>query len=327
MKNILQNLFEYNTLSQQQATELMMQIGAGAFNDAEIAAFICAYKMRNPSINELLGFKQALLQMALPVAIDADCIDIVGTGGDGKNTFNISTLACFIVAGAGYKVAKHGNYASTSVTGSSDVLQQLGYTFKTSAADINKELDDANVSFLHAPLFHPALKVVAPVRKQLKMRTVFNMLGPLVNPAQPKYKLLGVFNTETARVYNYVLQQQQTTFNIVHSLDGYDEISLTSDCKIYSNQGEHTATAFELGNRTVSPADITGGESSADAAKIFTTILQGQGSWAQNAVVIANAAKAIETISAKPYADCFALATESLESGKAFSACKKLMGT
>ncbi len=325
MRTTLQKLFNYISLSKTEAKELMLQIGSGAITDAEIAAFVSAYIMRTPNIEELLGFKEALLQMALPIHFNEDVIDIVGTGGDGKNTFNISTLSCFVVAGAGHKVAKHGNYASTSVTGSSDVLQQLGYVFKTDNSLLQKELDDANVTFLHAPLFHPALKAVAPVRKQLKMRTVFNMLGPLVNPAQPKYQLLGVFNMEMARLYNYVLQQQQTQFNIVHGLDGYDEISLTSDSKIYNNGGERIVSAFELGNRSVHAKDITGGNSPAEAAQIFVNILEGKGTWAQNTVVFANAALAIQTITNQTYTDCFAAATESIESGKALNAFKTII--
>jgi anthranilate phosphoribosyltransferase len=327
MKKILNLLFEYKSLTAEQAKEVMMNIGKGIYTDAEVAAFITVYLMRTITIAELQGFRNALMEMALPIAFDEEVIDIVGTGGDGKNTFNISTIASFIVAGTGNKVAKHGNYASTSVTGSSDVLQQLGYTFKNDNDVLKKELNEANITFLHAPLFHPALKAVSHVRKQLGVRTLFNMMGPLVNPANPAFRMLGVYNAEMGRLYNYVLQNDNAKYAIVNSLDGYDEISLTTDTKIITVEGEKIYTAYYLGKRIVSPEDITGGNSPAEAAKIFTSILKGEGTWAQNAVVLANAAMALHTT--EKYADydtCMQMVVESLESGRAYDSLKKIIG-
>lgn len=326
MKKILNLLFEYNTLSVTEAKEVMMNIGKGIYTDAEIASFISVYLMRTITIDEIIGFKNALMEMALPVSFEEEVIDIVGTGGDGKNTFNISTIASFVVAGTGNKVAKHGNYASTSITGSSDVLQQLGYTFKKDKGSLQKELDDANITFLHAPIFHPALKTVSHVRKQLGVRTLFNLMGPLVNPANPKYKTLGVYNAEIGRLYNYVLQKTECKFAIINSLDGYDEISLTTDTKIISNSGENIYNAYYLGKRLVTAEDISGGNTQEDAAKIFTKILKGEGTWSQNAVVFANAAMALHTTGRYAnYEECYSMVVESLESGKALDSFKKII--
>lgn len=327
MKKILNYLFEYKTLSRQMAKEVLVNISNGLYTDAEIASFITVYLMRSIAIDELLGFKDALLQLALTVDVSShDTLDIVGTGGDGKNTFNISTLSCFIVAGTGNKVAKHGNYGSSSISGSSNVMEQLGYKFKTDSSVLNRELEEANICFLHAPLFHPALKAVSSIRKNLGVRTFFNMLGPMVNPASPSYQLVGVYNLEMARIYNYMLQQGDTAFTIIHSLDGYDEISLTGDTKIITNKGEKIMTAEALGKRTVLPADIYGGNSTEEAAAIFLKIIKGQGSWAQNAVVLANAAMALHcTAKYKDYESCYQLAVESLEGGKAYQSLKTLM--
>lgn len=327
MKKILNNLFEYKSLTAEQASEVMTNIGKGIYTDAEIASFITVFLMRTITIAELQGFRDALMEMALPVKFDAEVIDIVGTGGDGKNTFNISTLASFVVAGTGNKVAKHGNYASTSVTGSSNVMEQLGYRFKKENELLSKELDDANITFLHAPVFHPALKAVSHIRKQMGVRTLFNMMGPLVNPANPQFRVLGVYNAELARMYNYLLQKGNSKFSIINSLDGYDEISLTTDTKVIDETGEKIYTPYYLGKRIVSPQDISGGNSPEDAAEIFTRILKGEGTWAQNAVVLANAAIALHTT--QKYADyetCMNMAVESLESGKAFASLKKIVG-
>ena len=328
MKKILNYLFEHKSLSREQAKEVLHNISNNIYSDAEIAAFITVYLMRSITIEELQGFRDALMELCLPVDLNGqDVIDIVGTGGDGKNTFNISTLSCFIVAGTGTKVAKHGNYGASSISGSSNVMEQLGYTFKNDKDSLNKELDEANICFLHAPLFHPALKVVGPIRKNLGVRTFFNMLGPMVNPASPKYQLVGVFNLEMARIYNYLLQQGSSAFTIIHGLDGYDEISLTGDTKVITNEGEKIFSAEELGKRTVSPMDIHGGNSVEAAAKIFTTILKGEGSWAQNAVVLANSAMALQcTGRYKNYDECYQMAIESLESGKAYQSLQKLTG-
>ena len=327
MKKILNYLFEHKSLSGEQAREVLLNISKGIYSDAEIAAFITVYLMRSITIEELQGFRDALMEICISVDLNGyDVMDIVGTGGDGKNTFNISTLSCFIVAGTGTKVAKHGNYGATSISGSSNVMEQLGYKFKADTGALKKELEEANICFLHAPLFHPALKVVAPVRKNLGVRTFFNMLGPMVNPASPKYQLVGVYNLEMARVYNYLLQQGSSAFTIIHAMDGYDEISLTGDTRVITSDGEKTLNAEELGKRTVSPADIYGGSSVEEAAKIFMAILKGEGTWAQNAVVLANSAMALQcTAKYKNYDECYQLAVESLESGRAYQSLQKLI--
>ncbi len=328
MKKILNYLFEHKSLSREQAKDVLYNISKNMYSDAEIAAFITVYLMRSITIDELQGFRDALMELCVMVDLDGnEVIDIVGTGGDGKNTFNISTLSCFIVAGTGNKVAKHGNYGASSISGSSNVMEQLGYKFKADNDSLKKELDEACICFLHAPLFHPALKVVGPVRKNLGVRTFFNMLGPMVNPAHPKYQLVGVFNLEMARIYNYLLQQGTSAFTIIHGMDGYDEISLTGDTKVITNAGEKIFSAEDLGKRTVSPLDIYGGNSVEEAAKIFITILKGGGTWAQNAVVLANAAMALQcTGKYENYAACYQMAVESLESGKAYQSLQKITG-
>jgi len=327
MKKILQYLFEHKTLTRESAKEVLVNIGKGIYNEHEVTAFMTVYLMRSITIEELQGFRDALLELCVKADLsEYDTIDIVGTGGDGKNTFNISTLACFIVAGTGQKVAKHGNYGASSISGSSNVMEQLGYKFSTGNSKMKKEIDESNICFLHAPLFHPALKVVGPIRKNLAMRTFFNMLGPMANPANPAYQLVGVYNLEMARIYSYLLQLGDKPFTIIHSLDGYDEISLTNDTKVITNEGERIMTPVQLGKRMVSAQDISGGNSVEEAAKIFTTILRGEGTWAQNAVVLANAAMALHcTGKYTNYDEAYNAAVESLESGKANQCLKKLM--
>lgn len=326
MKKILNFLFEHKSLSKEEAKEVLLNISKGVYNESEIASFITVYLMRSITIEELQGFRDALLELCVPVNLDGqEVMDIVGTGGDGKNTFNISTLSCFIVAGTGNKVAKHGNYGASSISGSSNVMEQLGYHFKNDQDVLRKELDEANICFLHAPMFHPALKVVGSIRKNLGVRTFFNMLGPMVNPAAPKHQLVGVYNLEMARIYNYLLQETDKNFTIIHSLDGYDEISLTGDTKVITNLGEKIMSAEALGKRSVMAADIYGGNTVEEAAAIFMKILKGGGSWAQNAVVLANSAMALQcTGQFKDFDECYQLAVESLESGKALKALTKL---
>ena len=326
MKKILQYLFEYKTLSREKAKEILVNMSRGQYNESEMSAFITVFLMRSITIEELQGFRDALLDLCVKVDLGHPVMDIVGTGGDGKNTFNISTLSCFIVAGAGQKVAKHGNYGATSISGASNVMEQLGYTFKADNAILKEELETANICFLHAPLFHPALKMVGPIRKNLGVRTFFNMLGPMVNPATPAYQLVGVYNLEMARIYNYLLQQSGNAFTIIHSLDGYDEISLTNDTKVITNKGEKIMTPRQLGKRMVMPEDIHGGNTVEEAAKIFTRIIKGEGSWAQNAVVLANAAMALYcTGNYGNYEEAYHSAVDSLENGKAYQSLQTLI--
>ncbi|MFI5192989.1 MAG: anthranilate phosphoribosyltransferase [Chitinophagales bacterium] len=328
MKKILQLLFEHKTLTREQARNVLTNISGGQYNEPEITAFVTVFLMRSITIEELQGFRDALLELAVKVDLNGyDTMDIVGTGGDGKNTFNISTLSSFIVAGTGQKVAKHGNYGATSISGASNVMEQLGYRLSNDTDKLKREVDETNICFLHAPLFHPALKAVGSIRKNLGIRTFFNMLGPMVNPASPRFQLVGVYNLEMARIYTYLLQQTGSSFAIIHSLDGYDELSLTGDARVITNEGEQVMTPEQLGKRMVSPSDIQGGNTPEEAARIFLHILQGKGSWAQNAVVFANAAMALYCTGA--YADynkAFEASVESLESGRALAALEKLIG-
>lgn len=327
MKKILNHLFEHKTLSREEARDVLVGMSEGKYNESELAAFITVYLMRSITIDELMGFRDALLSLAVKVDLqEYKVMDIVGTGGDGKNTFNISTLACFIVAGTGKKVAKHGNYGASSISGSSNVMEQLGYRFTNDVDRLRKELATANICFLHAPLFHPALKVVGPIRKNLGVRTFFNMLGPLVNPASPETQLIGVYSLEMARIYNYVLQNSGRPFTIIHSLDGYDEISLTNDTKVITEQGEKIYSPRELGKRLVIAEDLSGGTTLEQAAGIFRQVISGNGTWAQNAVVLANAAMALMgTGEYTSYDDAYQHAVESLESGAAQKALENLI--
>jgi anthranilate phosphoribosyltransferase len=327
MKKILQLLFEHKSLPREQAKEVLLNIGKGVYNEHEITAFMTVYLMRSITIQELQGFRDALMELCVPVDLTGhQVLDIVGTGGDGKNTFNISTLSCFIVAGAGQKVAKHGNYGASSISGASNVMEQLGYKFSNDNAKLKKEVEEAGICFMHAPLFHPALKTVGPIRKNLGMRTFFNMLGPMVNPANPSYQLVGVYSMEMARIYNYLLQQSGKAFTIIHSLDGYDEISLTNDTKVITNEGERIMTPEQIGKRMVVASDIHGGNSIEEAAKIFTKILNREGTWAQNAVVLANAAMGLFcTGNYTSYDEAYNAAVESLDSGRANEVLKQLI--
>lgn len=327
MKKTLQYLFEHKTLSRTEAKDILVAISEGKYSDHEVTSFVTVFLMRSITIEELMGFRDALLSLAVKVDLGVvDAIDIVGTGGDGKDTFNISTLACFIVAGAGQKVIKHGNYGASSVSGASNVMEQLGYKFKNEEAVLAKEVKEAGICFLHAPLFHPALKAVGPMRRNIGVRTFFNMLGPIVNPAQPKYQLIGVYNLEMARIYNYVLQSLGKEFTLIHSMDGYDEISLTTDTKVVTNKGEFIKTALELGNIKVQSEELHGGDTVQAAASLFRNIVEGKGTAAQNAVVLANAAMALEvTGKYDHYEAAFNAAKNSLESGAANACLQKLI--
>ena len=319
MKDILYRLFEHQYLGRDEAHRILHNIATGCYDDEQIASLITVFLMRNISVDELMGFREALLDMRVPVDLaEYKPIDIVGTGGDGKNTFNISTAACFVVAGAGYKVVKHGNYGATSVSGASNVMQQHGVKFTTDVGQLRRSIEDCNLAYLHAPLFNPALKAVANVRKHLGVRSFFNMLGPLVNPVMPTYQLLGVYNLPLLRLYNYTYQESGTRFAVVHSLDGYDEISLTGEFKVATADKEKLYTPEMLGFQRIAEADLDGGETPEAAARIFDSVLDGTATRAQRDCVIANAGFAIHVIRPElPVADCIAEARESLESGKA----------
>ncbi|CAM1355512.1 MULTISPECIES: anthranilate phosphoribosyltransferase [Tenacibaculum] len=319
MKEILNELYQHKRLSKQQAKEVLIAIAKENYNEAHLASFLTVFMMRPITVNELAGFREALLELAIKVDLsDYNTIDIVGTGGDGKDTFNISTLTSFVVAGTGQKVAKHGNYSVSSTSGSSDMLESFGYEFTNNEAILKSHLEKANICFLHAPKFHPAMKAVSPVRKALKLKTFFNMLGPLVNPSSPQNQLLGTFNLEVARLYNYILQEEGTNYGIVHALDGYDEISLTGGFKLFTKKGEELITPQDLNQNTLLQSDIYGGDSVEAAAKIFKAILNGEGTVAQNNVVLTNAAFALTIVDdKKSFEDAFEEAKSSLMGGKA----------
>ncbi|MDF1698724.1 MAG: anthranilate phosphoribosyltransferase [Saprospiraceae bacterium] len=326
MKKILNQLFEHEKLSKTQAKDVLINISKNAYNEAQVAAFISVYLMRGISVEELEGFREALIDLCIRVDTQGmDTIDLCGTGGDGKNTFNISTLSSFVVAGAGYKVTKHGNYGVSSVCGSSNVLEYLGYTFTNKPDELLKQLDKANICFLHAPLFHPALASVGPIRRQLGVKTFFNMLGPLVNPALPNHQSVGVFNLKLARLYQYLHEGLDKKYSIIHALDGYDEISLTGKTKIISNKEEYIANPGYFGLPTYRPSDIFGGDTIESAAGIFMNVLNNECSQAQKDVVTANSAIAIQCFDQnKDIESCVQEAVESIESGRAKEALNKI---
>lgn len=327
MKKILAHLFEYKSFSRKEAYDILINITEGKYDSHQIAAFMTAYGMRSIRVEELGGFRDAMYDLCLKVDFDGyNLIDLCGTGGDGKNTFNISTLASFIVAGAGYHVAKHGNIGVSSGCGSSNVMEYLGYQFTNDKGELSRQLEEANICFLHAPLFHPAMKTVAPIRKALGVKTFFNMLGPLTNPANPKFQSVGVFSLELARLYGYLYQESEKQYSIIHALDGYDEISLTGDFKVITNAGEQYYTIPQLGFNIVPPASLASGETINEAADTFLTIISNKGKDIQNNVVLTNAAFAIKTFDPeKTFADCFNEAEESLRSGRALNSFKKLI--
>ncbi len=326
MKEILNELFEHKSLSYERAKEVLTNIGQGQYNHSQIAAFLTVFLMRSITIDELAGFRDALLDLCIKVDLsDFETIDLCGTGGDGKDTFNISTLTSFIVAGAGYKVSKHGNYGVSSGVGSSNMLEYLGYQFTNDADKIRKSIEKAGICFLHAPLFHPAMKNVGPVRKELKVKTFFNILGPMVNPSFPKNQMVGVYNLEVARLYAYLYQKSDKNFAIIHSLSGYDEVSLTGDFKRITTQSDEILSPGYFGFEKIMPEEIASGGNVEQAAKIFLDILQNKGTKAQTNTVLANAALAIQIMNGKSITDSLAEAKESLESRRAYQALKTLL--
>jgi len=327
MKKVLDRLFEHQYLTREDARILLRDIAEGKYNEAQIACLITVFLMRSISIDELMGFRGALLEMSHAVDFsDYPFIDIVGTGGDGKNTFNISTAACFVVAGAGYPVVKHGNYGASSVSGASNVMEQLGVRFTTDIDRLRKSMNSCGMAYLHAPLFNPALKAVAPVRKNLGVRTFFNVLGPLVNPARPKFQLLGVYSLPMLRLYHYVYQESGIRYGVVHSLDGYDEISLTGEFKIALPEREKIYSPEMLNMDRCVESDLYGGETPEQAARIFKAVMERTASKAQMNCVIANAAFAIQALCPEKKIDvCIEEATDSLISGNALKVLKRFV--
>lgn len=327
MKEILKRLFNHETLSQNEAKDLMQCITQGIYSDAQIAALLTVYQMRTITVDELIGFREALLSTRVPIDLEEyHPIDIVGTGGDGKNTFNISTCACFIVAGAGYRVAKHGNYGATSVSGASNVMEQHGVKFTNDTTLLKRSMEGCNMVYMHAPLFNPAMKHVAPVRKALQVRTIFNLLGPLVNPCKPAYQLLGVADLPQMRLYTNTLQKLGIGFAVVNNLDGYDEISLTDEFKVMTNRYETIYKPQDLGFTVARQEELFGGDTPEQAARIFDDVLGNKATPAQTQCVLINASFAIQAMEPmKPIEECVAIARESLESGKALAAFKKFV--
>lgn len=327
MKDTLNHLFAGNTLTKDEAHQTLVGIAEGQFSDAEIASFLTVFRMRRIKAEELSGFRQALLELCVAIDLsEFNTIDIVGTGGDGKNTFNISTLSAFVLAGAGIKVTKHGNYGLSSVSGSSNMFEYFGYQFSNNSDKLRREVEEAGICFFHAPLFHPAMKSVGPVRRALKVKTLFNMMGPIINPSFPKNQLVGVYDLEVMDLYHEVFKESGQNYLIVNSLDGYDEISLTGDARFVSNLTEDNLSPEDFGFKAISQIELYGGETVEAAATIFKRVLEGSGTQAQQNVVIANTALGIQCVyPEKTLLDCVAEARESLESKRALGAFRKLI--
>ncbi|WP_034043791.1 anthranilate phosphoribosyltransferase [Wocania ichthyoenteri] len=318
MKQLLNRLINHENISSEEAKQVLVNISNGMYNQSQIASFLTVFMMRSITLEELQGFRDALLELCVPIDLkDFNAIDLCGTGGDGKDTFNISTLSSFVSAGAGIKVAKHGNYGVSSACGSSNVMEHLGIKFSNNEDFLKRTIDKAGICVLHAPLFHPAMKNVAPIRRELGVKTFFNMLGPMVNPSFPKNQMVGVFNLELQRLYGYLYQQTDKNYSIVHALDGYDEISLTGKTKVISNHSEIMFSPEDLGISQIKQESIFGGNTVDDAAKIFLNVISGKGTEPQNHVVCANAGLAIATTKQISHKEGFELAKKSLLSGKA----------
>ena len=326
MKKILNRLINHENISSTEARQVLVNISDGKYNQSQIASFLTVFMMRSITLEELKGFRDALLELCIPINLkDFDAIDLCGTGGDGKDTFNISTLSSFVTAGAGVNVTKHGNYGVSSACGSSNVMEHLGIKFTNDIDFLKRSIDETGICVLHAPLFHPAMKNVAPIRKELGVKTFFNMLGPMVNPAFPKNQMVGVFNLELLRLYGYLYQETDKNYAVVHALDGYDEISLTGKTKVISNNSETLFSPQDLGVNKVEQKEIFGGNTVKQAARLFTKIINGNGTEAQNNVVYANAGLAIATAKQISHKEGFKFAKESLKSGKAKESLSKLI--
>jgi anthranilate phosphoribosyltransferase len=327
MREVLNHLFEHKTLTRIEAEKVLTNIAKGNYSESEIAAFLTVYLMRSITVDELTGFRDALLNLCIRIDLsEFDSMDVCGTGGDGKDTFNISTLTTFVLAGAGIKVAKNGNYGVSSTCGSSNILKHFGYKFSTDNDKLRNEIDKSGVCFLHAPLFNPAMKNVVPVRRALKIKTFFNILGPMVNPSFPKKQLIGVYSLELARLYNYLYQQSSMKYMIIFSLDGYDEVSLTSEFKYILNGIEQIVSPEMMSFKRAKQSDLRGGKNVQEAADIFIKIPKNEGTVTQNSVVNANAQMALKCYyPSKSFEECRAIACESLLTGKAYKSFSKLI--
>ena len=328
MKDILNRMLNHEELSREETKNILLGITRSEFPEEQITALLTGLQMRGITVDELLGFRDGILESGVPAVLNCDrYIDVVGTGGDRKNTFNISTTSCFVIAGAGYKVAKHGNYASTSKSGASNVIEHHGIKFTNDIDKLNRSIDECGIVYLHAQLFARAMKFVGPIRKALQFPTCFNLLGPLVNPSKPKCQLLGVANLDQMRLYNNVYQKIGIDYAIVNSIDGYDEISLTGNFKVTTNNYERIFKPSDLGLRTARPEELVAGATEEEAAQIFDNVLANKALPAQKDIVLANAAFGIQVYEKrqKSIEECLDIARESLESGKALETFKKFV--
>lgn len=328
MKDILNRMLNHEELTREETKNIILGITKSEFPEEQITALLTGLQMRGVTVDELLGFRDGILETGVPAILDCDrYIDVVGTGGDRKNTFNISTTSCFVIAGAGYKVAKHGNFAATSVSGASNVIKNHGVEFTDDLDKLNRSMDEANIVYLHAQLFAKAMKFVGPIRKALQFPTVFNLLGPLVNPSQPQCQLLGVANLDQMRLYNQVYQKIGIDYAIVNSIDGYDEISLTGDFKVSTNGYEKIFSPSDLGFRIAKPDELKGGATELEAKEIFDAVIENRALDAQKNIVLANAAFGIQVMEKgkKSIEECVDIARESIDSGAALSTFKKFV--
>lgn len=328
MKEFLDRMLNHEQLTREETKNILIGITQGAYPNEQITALLTGLQMRGITVDELLGFRDGILETGVPAVLDCDhYIDVVGTGGDRKNTFNISTTSCFVIAGAGYKVAKHGNYAATSTSGASNVIARHGIQFTSDIDKLNRSMNECGIVYLHAQLFAKAMKFVGPIRKALPFSTCFNLLGPIVNPSRPQCQLLGVANLDQMRLYSNVYQKIGIDYGIVNSIDGYDEISLTGDFKVTTNDYERIFKPSELGFDIVKAEELAAGATEDEAKTIFDNVLADKALPGQKNVVLANAAFGIQVLEKgkKPIEECIAIARDSIESGKALATFKKFM--
>ena len=328
MKDILNRMLNHEELTREETRDILVGITRSEYPNEQITALLTALQMRGITVDELLGFRDGILETGVPVPLDCDrYIDVVGTGGDRKNTFNISTTSCFVIAGAGYKVAKHGNYAATSTSGASNVIANHGVKFTDDIDRLNRCINECGIVYLHAQLFAKAMKFVGPIRKALQFPTCFNLLGPIVNPSKPQCQLLGVANLDQMRLYNNVYQKIGLDYGIVNSIDGYDELSLTGDFKVTTNNYERIFKPSDLGFSIIKPDELRAGANEQEAKEIFDAVLANTALPAQKNVVLANAAFAIQVLEKgkKDIEECIDIARESIDSGKALDTFKKFV--
>ena len=328
MKEILNRMLNHEELTREETKNILVSITREEIPEEQITALLTCLQMRGVSVEELLGFRDGILETGVPAILDCDrYIDVVGTGGDRKNTFNISTTSCFVIAGAGYKVAKHGNYSATSVSGASNVIAEHGVKFSADIDILNRSINEAGIVYLHAQLFAKAMKFVGPIRKALQFPTVFNLLGPIVNPSQPQAQLLGVANLNQMRLYSQVYQRIGSDYGIVNSIDGYDEISLTGDFKVTTNNYERIFNPSDLGFETAKPEELVAGATEKEAKEIFDSVLENRALPAQKNIVLANAAFGIQVMEKgrKSIDECIEIARESIDSGNALNTFKKFV--